>query len=143
MKYIVLPVCILLLSTSAFAQDMRGTYCVVSESEWTQCIELRQDGVCRIVTEFWDPTEGSGPRKNMTREVSTCRYEVKGDLVSLISEGRVNVMKSAVYDCAAIAEQGWSPGLKLVNPTDERDGLDPRVYWKEPRSKLRRNAPPR
>ncbi|HMM40181.1 MAG TPA: hypothetical protein PKB11_15600 [Desulfovibrio sp.] len=129
-------------SISALAQDLSGAYCVLTESEWTQCIELRHGGECRIVTEFWDPTEGSGPRKNMTRKETPCRYEVNGDLVSLAYEGRTEVMKAAVYDWAAIDEEGWSPGLELVNPTYERGRLDPGVYWKKPRREFRLNAPP-
>lgn len=129
-------------SISALAQDLSGAYCVLTESEWTQCIELRHGGECRIVTEFWDPTEGSGPRKNMTRKETPCRYEVNGDLVSLAYEGRTEVMKAAVYDWAQFAGQGWSPGLELVNPTYERGWLDPRVYWKEPKDALRLDADP-
>ena len=135
--------CLLILpSTPASAQDMSGKYCVVSESEWTQCIELKPGGECRIVTQFWDPPEGSGPRNNMTRKETPCRYELNGDLVSLAYEGRTEVMKAAVYDWAQFAGQGWSPGLELVNPTYERGWLDPRVYWKEPKDALRLDADP-
>jgi len=142
MKYTVLSLCFLLSSTAALAQDLSGAYCVLTESEWTQCIELRHGGECRIVTQFWDPTEGSGPRNNMTRKETPCRYEVNGDLVSLAYEGRTEVMKAAVYDWAQFAGQGWSPGLELVNPTYERGWLDPRVYWKEPKDALRLDADP-
>ncbi len=133
----------MLMASPALAQDMSGKYCVLTESEWSECIELNTGGACRIVTEVWEATDGSGPRKGLEHKEKKCNYEVQGDQVLLTYEGRTETLKAAYYDWAEEMWKGWGPGLKPVEPRAGQSALYSRVYWKEPTHKLRVSEPPR
>ena len=130
---------ILCLIVPAAAQDMIGRYCVLSESEWAQCIELKQGGVCLITAEVWDP----GP-KNMERRLTPCRYTAQGNRVLVTYGKTTDILETGVYDWAEFSEPGWSPGLKNMQPAAEGGVLTSRlVFWKEPLDDLRLRPRPR
>ena len=133
----------MLIASPALAQDMSGKYCVLTESEWSECIELNTGGSCRIVTEVWEATDGSGPRKDYDRKETTCSYEVRGGQVLLTHHGVTEALKADFYDWKEELLDGWSPGLKPVEPRAEKSVLSSRVYWKEPMDELRVSEPPR
>jgi hypothetical protein len=143
MKKAASPILFMLMASPALAQDMSGKYCVLTESEWSECIELNTGGACRIVTEVWEATDGSGPRKDYDRKETTCSYEVRGGQVLLTHHGVTEALKADFYDWKEELLDGWSPGLKPVEPRAEKSVLSSRVYWKEPMDELRVSEPPR
>ena len=143
MKKLILFILFSMGSFPALAQDLHGSYCLATETEWNECIELEQGGACRIVTEVWEATDGSGPRKEYDRKETTCSCEVRGGQVLLTHHGVTEALKADFYDWKEELLDGWSPGLKPVEPRAEKSVLSSRVYWKEPMDELRVSEPPR
>ncbi|WP_027177085.1 hypothetical protein [Desulfovibrio aminophilus] len=136
--------CLLILpSAPASAQDLSGKYCVVSESEWTQCIELKPGGKCLIINEAWDPTDAPEARYGLERKTVECGYAMHDGMLE-VTYGRVtDVFAPGVYDWREFGWKGWSPGLKRAGSAPEKSILHKTlIYWQEPMDALRLDADP-
>lgn len=140
MRVIIVLAIVILMACSALADDISGKYCVVSESEWGQCIIIKKKGnTCTIITENWLAGKYKTTKE---RKVIPCRYHALGDRLRVEYDNSVDFLDYGIYDWKEFGWKGCSIGLKRVGPAHKESRLHPLIYWKEPIEKHKQRCCP-
>lgn len=139
MRSITISLIFMFMACSALADDISGKYCVVSESEWNQCIVIKKEDKCTIITENWLAGKSKTTKK---RTIIPCRYHALGDRFRLEYDNTVDFLDYGIYDWKEFGWKGCSIGLKRVEPPHKGSRLVPLVYWKYPLEKHKQKRCP-